>query len=130
VDPLSINLQFDLEWLRWDGGKYTASTSTSFVEDESSIEYSVMYSADNGVNWTQLQMVAGLLQATTMTGGPGVHPGASLMVADTAVGQEALEWDLPRNNYPESVYLVRVEAYRAGQQLHYSQHMQRFYIDR
>jgi hypothetical protein len=41
-----------------------------------------------------------------------------------------LEWDLPRSHYPESVYLVRVEAYRAGQQLHYAQHIQRFYIDR
>lgn len=130
VDPPSIDLHFDLEWLRWDGQKYTESTSSSFSEDEASIEYSLMYSKDNGNSWIQLELVAGVVQETSTVAEPGTRPSPSLMIPDMAPGQEMLHWVVPSAGYPESAYLIRVEAYRAGQQLHYSHHIQRFYIDR
>ena len=55
ADPTTIDLHYETQWMRWDGAKYTGSTPATFAEDESKIVYSIMYSADNGTTWLQLQ---------------------------------------------------------------------------
>ena len=43
---------------------------------------------------------------------------------------EIFTWSTPAAKFPRGSYLLRVEAYRAGQSLHYSHHMAQCYIDR
>jgi hypothetical protein len=130
LNPLTISLQWDTNWVRWDGEKYTASTPATFTEDETEIEYSVMFSDNNGVTWKQLQLSAGVLDATTTIATPGVKPTGAYLIQDATVGQENYTWNSPLVIFPEAAYLIRIEAYRQNQQLHYSHHVQRFYIDR
>ena len=54
----SIAIEVDTEWRRWDGMKYTDSTSGSFTLSRTEIEYIPMYSPDNGLTWKH--MVEGL----------------------------------------------------------------------
>ena len=36
----------------------------------------------------------------------------------------------PRPTYPEGTYMLRVEAYRAAETLHYAQHQEKIYVNR
>ncbi|MCA8958211.1 MAG: hypothetical protein KDC87_19195, partial [Planctomycetes bacterium] len=131
VNPTRVTLKWESHWVRWDGAKYTASTPTTFSETESEIEYSMMISKDNGKTWKHLALSAGVLSTTATDATPGVKPtDASLLIADVGPGQESQDLDTPSASYPEAAYLLRIEAYRQGQALHYSHHVQRFFIDR
>jgi type II secretory pathway pseudopilin PulG len=55
VNPATIAIQVQVDWLRWDGLKYTTSTSSSFAESENELQYVVMYSRDGGVSWLQVE---------------------------------------------------------------------------
>ncbi|HIE72489.1 MAG TPA: hypothetical protein EYP98_21290, partial [Planctomycetes bacterium] len=48
-DPSEIEVLFSTAWTRWDGLPYT-QTGT-FTEDESLLEYRILYSRDNGTTW-------------------------------------------------------------------------------
>ncbi|MEM7201241.1 MAG: prepilin-type N-terminal cleavage/methylation domain-containing protein [Planctomycetota bacterium] len=122
-DPTSVPIQFDISWTRWDGKPYTTSTPSTFTESESEIEYAVMYSRDNGVSWQYVQDSA-LAEAGTPPTNP-LH-----IVTDKGLGAETVTWSTPKTNFPEGSYLVRVEAYRLGQSLHYSQHQVKIFIAR
>jgi hypothetical protein len=123
-DPGTIDIQFDTFWVRWDGLKYTSSTSPTFAENESEIEYAVMYSKDNGQTWLHTE---GNVPAE-----PGVKPtSAALLYTDGGAGPESVPWDVSDPTaFTEGSYLIRVEAYRQNQSLHYSQHQVKIYIAR
>jgi hypothetical protein len=50
--------------------------------------------------------------------------------ADVGIGNEIYTWPTPATSFPEGSYVIRVEAYRTGQTLHYSFHQAKIYIAR
>ncbi|MHC5063375.1 MAG: type IV pilus modification PilV family protein [Planctomycetota bacterium] len=123
LDPTTIDIQFQTSWLRWDNQPYTSSTPVGFTENEAEIDYVVMYSRDVGETWQYMQ--------DDSPAEIGLRPtNPAYLVADTGVGDETFVWPVPALNFPEGSYLIRVEAYRQNQALHYSQHMTKIYIER
>ena len=51
-------------------------------------------------------------------------------MSDGGAGDETFRWNTPTATFPEGSYQLRVECYRAGQALHYSQHQAKIYIAR
>jgi hypothetical protein len=121
-NPSTITIQWHVDWKRWDGLKYTTSTSTTFTEPESEIEYVLTYSRDGGTTWCFAHDDA--------PAQPGVRPAAVYLRADTGPGQESWTWPVPAASFPAGSYLIRIEAYRQNQALHYSQHQVKVYIER
>lgn len=123
VDPASIDVQIETEWLRWDRLPYTTNTPAGFAENETEIDYAIYYSPDNGVNWRHVQDDSPAVI--------GERPSnAAYIVADSGIGAEVYTWPTPSGSFPEGSYLIRVEAYRTGMALHYSVHQVRIYISR
>ena len=122
-DPASIDVNIAIEWRRWDGRAYTATTAGAFAEDETNLVYVLSYSGDGGTTWKHVQDDSPAL--------PGLLPSASgLVIADGAPGNETYAWAVPSASFPEGSYLLRVECFRASEALHYATHMVKFYIDR
>ena len=123
TNPATIDIKAQVDWLRWDGQKYTSGTASSFSENESEIDYVVMYSRDGGTSWLQIE--------DDSVATPGVKPSLPLYVhADAVAGNETFTWSVPAASFPEGSYLLRVEAYRQNQSLHYSQHQVKIFISR
>lgn len=122
TDPATIGIQFSTSWVRWDGQGYTDTTPVAFAELESELEYSVMYSADNGTSWRHV--------LTDALATPGERPDASELIADVATGDETVNWVTPSGTFPEGSYLIRVDCFRQNQALHFSQHMVKIFIER
>tara|TARA_R110002072_G_scaffold4174_1_gene29387 strand:+ start:95099 stop:98599 length:3501 start_codon:yes stop_codon:yes gene_type:complete len=120
-DPSQIDVLFGTSWTRWDGLPYT-QTGT-FVEDESLLEYAIMYSNDNGATWRFVQD-----DTITTIGEPPAN--SMYLESDTGVGDETYTWDTPAGSFPEGSYLLRVECYRDGAQVHYAWHQSKIFIQR
>ncbi len=123
-DPSSISIRYDIEWKRWDGPPYLASVSTGFVEDESQIYYALYYSRDMGRTWRYIQDDSIALISTQP------EDPAHRVADGNPKAPETYTWSTPAARFPQGSYLLRVEAYREGQALHYSQHTTQCYIDR
>ena len=122
-DPPDIPVQFDAFWVRWDGQPYTGSLAPGFSENESELEYVLMYSRDNGTTW--------LHTIDNAPATPGQKPTNPVhLIPDGGPGPEVVSWQTPAPNFPEGSYLIRAESYRKNQELHYSQHQVRIYISR
>jgi hypothetical protein len=62
---------------------------------------------------------------------PGILPtNFAFRHPDTGAGNESFLWSTPAASFPEGSYILRVEAYRTGQTLHYSYHQAKIYISR
>lgn len=118
--PDEIDIQFGVSWTRWDGLPYTATGT--FSESESQLEYAVMYSNDGGTTWYHVQDDA---VAT-----PGERPDATYLIADATTGAETYTWSVPAARFPEGSYLLRVDCYRQGAQVHYAFHKTKIFIQR
>lgn len=119
-DPDEIEVQIGVAWRRWDGRPYTATGTYS--ESEAQLEYAVMYSNDGGRSWFHCS------DDTPAT--PGVRPSAERLVADQGNGPDTYRWPVPAARFPEGSYLVRVDCFRQGAQVHYAFHKTKFYIQR
>lgn len=120
---VTVPIQVQTDWLRWDGLKYTTSTANTFAESESELQYVVLYSRDGGSTWLQFE--------DNSLGTAGTKPTlATYLHADATTGNETFTWNVPAASFPEGSYLVRVEVYRANQSLHYAQHTAKIYINR
>ena len=122
-NPTTIDLTFDVEWLRWDRLPYTRTTPASFAEDESMIDYVIYYSPDNGATWRHIQddELAVIGEKPTDT---------SYILADAGTGPDVYAWNTPRSGFPDGSYVLRIEAYRRDMALHYSVHQMKIYIER
>lgn len=121
VAPSEIDVLFGVDWTRWDGQPYTLTGSYS--EDEGELEYVLMYSNDNGLSYYYL------IDDAPAT--PGVRPTNPLYIeSDGVVGDETFTWSVPLTEFPEGSYLLRVECFRQGAQVHYAWHQTRIYIQR
>jgi len=123
LNPTSIDVKFDVSWVRWDGIPYTGTTPVGFSEAEADLDYRLLYSKNEGVTWFHMQ------DDTQTEVGIGVAPGAPAE-ADALAGQESYAWATPMGSFPQGNYLIRVEAYRRDQNLHYAHHTKRIYIER
>ena len=81
-----------------------------------------MYSKDSGRAWQHVR--------DDSTATPGVKPSATYVRSDGGLGQESYVWSVPATAFPQGTYILRVEAYRDNQELHYAQHQMYFFIDR
>lgn len=121
LNPATIQIQFGINWSRWDGEPYTATGSYS--EDELQLEYVIMYSPDNGATWLHVQDDA---LAT-----PSQRPtNTTYLVSDSGAGAETYDWDVPVAQFPEGSYLLRIDCFRQGAEVHYSYHKTKIYIQR
>lgn len=119
----SLNVNYRIEWRRWDGRKYATSFSDTYAGDESRLDYVIMYSRDGGQTWLYVQ------DDTPAVAGQRPSSG-TYIVADAGVGDEAYPWAVPADRFGEGTYVVRVEAYRQGEAMHYSYHQSSFYLQR
>ncbi|MBL8753320.1 MAG: hypothetical protein JNK15_08475 [Planctomycetes bacterium] len=120
-NPSTIEIQYGVQWLRWDGLPY-ASTGT-FTESESDLRYVIQYSRDGGTTWLYVQ------DDTTAT--PGELPtDTAYIVDDAGAGVETFDWEVPVDDFPEGTYMLRIDCFRNGAQVHYSTHQTRLFIQR
>jgi len=119
-NPSRVAIQYSAQWQRWDGLPYTASGA--FGENESELQYAIYYSNDGGTLWYHVQ--------DDTLGTPGERPAAAYLVNDMVTGNESYTWNLPAARFPEGSYLLRIDCFRIGAQVHFSYHKTKFYINR
>ncbi|MFK7741416.1 MAG: hypothetical protein AB8H80_13955 [Planctomycetota bacterium] len=120
-DPTAISIQWATQWTRWDGGPYT-QTGT-YAEDESALDYVLVYSNDNGTTWRYMQD-----DSQAVIGAP---PSSSLyLISDSGAGNESYTWSTPSAQFPQASYLLRIECYRRNAEVHYAWHQNRIFIQR
>jgi hypothetical protein len=119
-DPVNIPVIYHVTWTRWDGRPYT--TTSTATEQESQLEYVIMYSNDGGTTWRHVQ------DDTVAT--PGSRPAAAYLTPDAGNGQETYTWPVPPASFPEGSYLLLIECYRLGSSIHYSFHESKLFIKR
>ena len=62
---------------------------------------------------------------------PGTLPSdPSYIVADSVVGGESYRWSVPSSQFPEGSYLLRIDCFRQGANVHYSFHQTKIFIQR
>ena len=122
-NPSSIAIKWAAQWKRWDGQPYSGSFSGSYAGNEATLEYVIMYSKDSGKTFVYVQ------DGSPAT--PGVRPTLSTYrVSDFGVGDESYTWSTPSASFPEGSYVIRIDGYRVGSNLHYSYHQAKIYIHR
>jgi hypothetical protein len=87
------------------------------------MEYVIMYSRDGGTSWLHVQD-----DSVATIGSKPTNP--YHLVADSGAGIETFNFSTPEPSFPAGTYLLRIECYRAGQSLHYSQHQAKIFIQR
>ena len=95
----------------------------AYTRPNTSMQYSLIYSADNGVTWKHMQ--------DNSPATPGVLPAPALRVNDAVPGgDETYTWATPVASFPAGTYRIRIESYRTAARLHYSFHEERIYVSR
>jgi type II secretory pathway pseudopilin PulG len=129
TNPATITVRWKDAWTRWDGLPYTAAYPVGFAEAEADLVYVLLYSRDGGKTWlnikTQEPATLGVLPWIA-----GVGPDPVRTVDDAGPGDEVYTWNTPAATYPEGTYLVRIEAFRRNEALHYSNHQEKIYVNR
>ncbi|MFO1052982.1 MAG: prepilin-type N-terminal cleavage/methylation domain-containing protein [Planctomycetota bacterium] len=123
LNPRGIDIQFHVEWLRWDRLAYTRTTPATFAEDEAEIDYVIDYSVDNGANWLHIQD-----DTPAVIGEKPTDP--MYVIPDAGTGPDTYYWPTPSRQFPDGSYVIRIEAYRRDMALHYSTHQMKIYIER
>ena len=129
-DPTSIEVRWGIEWTRWDGNKYTDSYPDDFTQSEADLTYVPMYSTNGGQNWVSM------LDGQPVTPGEvpwieGLGPDPAQTRQDSnSGGDETLTWPTPAGTFGQGSYLIRIEAFRNSEALHYTQHMEKIYVNR
>ena len=122
LNPTSIDIRIEADWVRWDRLPYTSSTPNTFAESEANLEYAVYYSTDNGYSWQHVQDNSPAVA--------GERPDPTYLIPDSGTGDQIVSWSTPAGTFPEGSYVIRVEAYRNNVYLHYSVHQVKVYLQR
>jgi hypothetical protein len=129
-DPAEITLRWSTEWRRWDGLPYTAAYGSGFVESEADLVYVLLVSRDGGRTWRNLRDGSSA-RPGVMPWIDGVGPDPARVLTDASPGEdESFVWGTPAADVPAGSYLLRVEAYRSEESLHYAQHVEKIHVDR
>jgi hypothetical protein len=113
-NPNHVKIEWTVEWLRWDGEKYTENYSESFSET-TEVVVGLKYSDDAGKSWMYLD--------DTPTEA-NVRPDAS----HEFKYQTSYNWDV--SGLPKGEYLLRIEGYRTNIEPHYAHHQVLIIIER
>jgi len=122
-DPASILLRWKTTFSRFDGQAYTSSYPPGFEEPEADLEYSVLYSRDEGATWRYA------LNSQPAQAGQRPSSGA-LLLDDASAGTESLVLPTPSSSYVGAEYLFRVECYHKTRRSHLSSHQVRLLLTR
>ncbi len=129
-DPVAIPVQWSTEWKRWDGLPYTSTFPANFAENESDLVYVLSYSKDGGRTWlNMMDDQPSELGVMPWINGVGPDPSRTLNDSNSG-GDEVWMWNTPVSKFPQGSYLIRIEGYRASESLHYSQHVEKIYVNR
>ena len=131
-NPTSISMTWETQWKRWDKQKYTTEYSDTFAEVITDVRYALIYSRDNGQTWRNMRYYSLPSELNPEPSATPGYPDVALWVGDAAPeGDEAHIWNVSDTAYfPEGSYIIRLEAYRNNQLIHYAYHEQRIYINR
>lgn len=126
----SLDIQWSLNWLRWDGQQYVAAYPSGFTEDTQT-SHVILYSMENGATGSWKNIL------TDAPATPGVRPIAAGDFVeqnhDPADSTLSYTWNLPAEAQCEGTIMLRVEAYRdidvtdSAFPLHYAYHQLRFF---
>ena len=129
TDPSASPVQWHVDWQRWDGLKYTTAYPATFKEQETDLVYVPLYSRDGGDEWLNMKdgspATPGVLPWIT-----GVGPDPVKTIPDAGVGNQTYLWPTPKALFPEGTYLIRVDAFRRTEALHFAYHMEKIYVNR
>ncbi len=124
----SLNIQWAMNWLRWDGQEYVDAYPSGFTEDTQT-GHVILYSTDNGVTWKNIK--------TDAVATPGVRPtnaGDFVIPNNADPATTPLSYNWPNfGDRCEGTILLRVEVYRdiddvnTAYNLHYSYHQMRIF---
>ncbi|MDA1193669.1 MAG: prepilin-type N-terminal cleavage/methylation domain-containing protein [Planctomycetota bacterium] len=129
-NPSTIEVRWSVSWTRWDGKKYTSSYPDGFAESSDSLVYVPMVSKDNGRTWqSMLNGEAVTPGRVPWIEGVGRDPDQTLVDAVPG-GDESFTWNTPADEFPQGSYLIRIEGFRLDEALHYTQHMEKIYVNR
>jgi len=129
TNPAAIPVQLHVEWERWDGLKYTASYPTTYAQPENELVYVLMYSRDGGDNWLNMRDDSPI-ESGDLPWIAGVGPDPTKTVPDAGPGDQLWVWPTPPARFPEGTYMIRVEAHRRTEALHYAMHQEKIYVNR
>ena len=129
TDPVTVPVQWKIEWKRWDGLPYTTNFAAGFTELESDLVYVLYYSRDGGTSWLNMKDGTAAALEQLPLNGAGL-PDPAKTIADTITGDESFNWSTPAAAYPEGTYVIRIEAYRKSEQLHFAYHQEKVYVNR
>jgi prepilin-type N-terminal cleavage/methylation domain-containing protein len=124
----TLNIQWSMNWLRWDGQEYVDAYPAGFTEDTQT-GHVILYSTDNGVTWKNIK--------TDAVASPGVRPtnaGDFVIPNNADPATTPLSYNWPNfGDRCEGTILLRVEVYRdiddvnTAYNLHYSYHQMRIF---
>ena len=130
-NPAQVEVRWSTEWKRWDGLSYTGQFPSNFTEDESELIHVLLYSRDGGNTWLNMRDDSAAAPGVIPWDDANNQPDPARVLADANNGgDESWMWPTPLANFPEGSYLIRIETYRASEALHYSQHMEKIYVNR
>jgi hypothetical protein len=132
-DPDQITVQWSSEFLRWDGELYTQYYPDGFYDPDwnMNLRYVLLYSNDGGDTWYYMESDAGAPRVEATLGRRPEGSEAVYLRPDIWSGaDEFFTWAVPAALFPEGSYLIRTECYRDNKALHFSQHMEKIFIDR
>ncbi|MBU0756062.1 MAG: hypothetical protein KJ645_13040, partial [Planctomycetes bacterium] len=132
-DPTDIPVQWSTNFHRWDGEKYTSYYPDDFYDADwnDQLRYVLLYSNDGGDTWYYMESDPNAPPVEATLGVKPQGDEAVYLLADqNGVHDEYFIWAVPAVQFPEGCYLIRVECYRENKVLHFSQHMEKIFIDR
>jgi hypothetical protein len=115
TDPVSLQLRWQVQYLRFDGEPYTPLHPGGFTETEHTLVYRLLTSSDQGVTWRSL--LTG--QAANLREFPD---DLADRVSDVALGNEILVVPMPSEQFPTGEHLFRVEAFDTSRRCHCAAH--------
>jgi hypothetical protein len=118
-----LDVSWQISWKRWNEFKYTFEYPDDYEDTaaENDLIYHMKYSPDNGVTWKFCK--DGVL---TEAGERSEDPGYEISHATPL----PITWNIPTAQFPEGIYLLRVESFRKSIGSHYSYDQQKVFIER
>jgi hypothetical protein len=129
-NPASVPVRWTMNWRRWDDKPYTAAYPSTFAEATADLYYVLLLSRDEGATWTHMLDGSPATPGTLPLNGAGVPDPAKVYRHAGSSNDQAWTWNTPAGSVPAGPYLIRIEAFRSSEPLHYAHHMEKVYVDR
>ncbi|HUT85664.1 MAG TPA: hypothetical protein VMW66_02355, partial [Elusimicrobiales bacterium] len=120
ISAEDVDVSWEFRWRRWDTSKYTFEYPDDYedIAAEADLIYHMKYSKDNGATWY-------FCNTTTVT-----TPGERSLNSSHIITGLTKTWDVPTADFPEGIYLLRVEVFRNSIASHYAYDQQRIFVKR